>query len=131
MNETGLMIGFLADQHAGNGGLRVPFFGRESSTSPAPAVFALRYNAPLYTAICYRIGLAQWRIEVGDEIPTFENEKRRDAESIMLDVNHAFESAIRRAPANWFWVHNRWKPINRRAPLPNPETEENLEQETS
>jgi lauroyl/myristoyl acyltransferase len=24
-------------------------------------------------------------------------------------VNRAFESAIRRDPANWFWVHNRWK----------------------
>ena len=27
----------------------------------------------------------------------------------MLDVNRAFEAAIRRDPANWFWVHNRWK----------------------
>ena len=25
------------------------------------------------------------------------------------DVNAAFEVAIRRDPANWFWVHNRWK----------------------
>jgi hypothetical protein len=28
----------------------------------------------------------------------------------MLDVNRAFEDAIRRDPANWFWVHKRWKP---------------------
>src|SRR5439155_792448 len=34
----------------------------------------------------------------------------RTAESIMLDINHAFEAAIRRDPANWFWVHKRWKP---------------------
>jgi hypothetical protein len=27
----------------------------------------------------------------------------------MLDVNRAFEAAVRRDPANWFWVHNRWK----------------------
>jgi KDO2-lipid IV(A) lauroyltransferase len=29
--------------------------------------------------------------------------------AIMLDVNRAFEAAVRRDPANWFWVHNRWK----------------------
>jgi len=28
----------------------------------------------------------------------------------MLEVNQAFETAIRRDPANWFWVHKRWKP---------------------
>jgi KDO2-lipid IV(A) lauroyltransferase len=27
----------------------------------------------------------------------------------MRDVNRAFEAAVRRDPANWFWVHDRWK----------------------
>jgi lauroyl/myristoyl acyltransferase len=27
----------------------------------------------------------------------------------MRDVNRAFEAAVRRDPANWFWVHRRWK----------------------
>jgi len=27
----------------------------------------------------------------------------------MREVNRAFEQAVRRDPANWFWVHNRWK----------------------
>ena len=27
----------------------------------------------------------------------------------MADVNRAFEAAILRDPANWFWVHRRWK----------------------
>jgi KDO2-lipid IV(A) lauroyltransferase len=31
----------------------------------------------------------------------------------MLDVNRTFEQAVRRDPANWFWVHNRWKPSPR------------------
>ena len=68
---------------------------------------------PLHTAICYRIGLAQWRIEVGDEIPTRENGQPRSSEDIMRDVNRALETAVRRDPANWFWVHNRWKPRNK------------------
>ena len=27
----------------------------------------------------------------------------------MRAVNRALETAVRRDPANWFWVHNRWR----------------------
>jgi lauroyl/myristoyl acyltransferase len=111
MNQSGLMLGLLADQHAGNSGLRIPFLGHDCSTTSAPAVFALRYHCALHTGFCYRVGLAQWRIEGGPEIPTHEDGAARSSEAIMRDVNHAFEAAVRRDPANWFWVHNRWKPI--------------------
>ncbi len=109
MRQTNIVLGLLADQHAGQSGLCIPFFGRDCSTTPAPAIFALKYNCPLFTAFCYRIALAKWRIEIGDQIPVRENGKPRALEAIMLDVNRAFEAAIRRDPANWFWVHNRWK----------------------
>jgi lauroyl/myristoyl acyltransferase len=109
MSDTGLLLGLLADQHAGEGGLRLPFLGQECSTSAAPAVFALRYRCPLHTGICYRVGLGKWRIEAGDEIPTYENNRPRTVEAIMTDVNRAFELAVRQDPANWFWVHDRWR----------------------
>ena len=109
MNEGGIMLGLLSDQRAPRGGLRLPFLGHECLTSAAPAVFALRYHCPLYTAICYRVGLARWRIEAGEEITTRENGQPRSTRKIMGDVNHAFEVAVRRDPANWFWVHDRWK----------------------
>ncbi len=109
MTGTGLLLGLLADQSEGRGGLRLPFFGHDCFTSPAPAIFALRYHCPLHTGICYRVGLAKWEIEAGDEIPTRENGAPRSTEAIMRDVNRAFEIAVRRDPANWFWVHRRWK----------------------
>jgi KDO2-lipid IV(A) lauroyltransferase len=111
MHQPGTMLGLLADQHGGRNGLRIPFLGHDCSTNAAPAVFALRYHCPLYTGICYRIGLARWRIEVGAEIPTHENGEARSVEAIMRDVNAALEQAVRRDPANWFWVHKRWKPV--------------------
>jgi lauroyl/myristoyl acyltransferase len=109
MNRGGMVLGLLSDQRAGDGGLRLPFLGHDCSTSAAPAIFALRYDAALYTSFCFRTGLAKWRIEVGDEIPTHEDGRPRSSEAIMRDVNRAFEKAVRRDPANWFWVHNRWK----------------------
>jgi len=113
MHQRNIILGLLADQHAGQSGLRLPFLGRDCSTSPAPAIFALKYNCPLFTAYCYRVGLARWRLEAGDEIPVRHNGMPRPLDAIMLDVNRAFETAVRRDPANWFWVHNRWKTTGR------------------
>ncbi|HKI70090.1 MAG TPA: hypothetical protein VKA67_10905, partial [Verrucomicrobiae bacterium] len=107
MNQPGIILGLLTDQRAGK--LRIPFLGRDGLTSVAPAVFALRYRYGLHTAICYRVGLGRWRMEAGPEIPTHKQGVARSIEEIMRDVNHAFEIAVRRDPANWFWVHNRWK----------------------
>jgi KDO2-lipid IV(A) lauroyltransferase len=114
MSRGGLLLGLLADQHAGRSGVWGTFLGRRCSTTPAPAVMALRYRCPLFTAICYRVGPARWRIEVGDEIPTRVEGKRRSIADITAEINRAFETAIRRDPANWFWVHNRWKERRRK-----------------
>jgi KDO2-lipid IV(A) lauroyltransferase len=121
MSDTGLLLGLLADQHAGRRGLRLPFLGHDCSTSAAPAIFALRYNCPLHTSICYRTGLAKWLIEVGEEIPTRVNGVARPVEDIMRDVNRALEVAVRNDPANWFWVHKRWKPEKTGAKMENGE----------
>jgi len=109
LQNQGIMLGLLVDQHAGDHGLRVPFFGRDCSTSAAPGIYAQRYRLPLHVAICYRVGLGRWRIEMGEEIPTFEAGQPRASEAVAADINKAYEVAIRRDPANWFWVHRRWK----------------------
>ncbi len=120
MTRTGSMLGLLCDQHAGSKGLRLPFLGHECSVSTAPAVFALRYRCPLHVAICYRVGLGQWRIENSPPILTVVNGRRRPIEDVTREVNLAFETAVRRDPANWFWVHKRWKPAEAKAPAEPP-----------
>jgi lauroyl/myristoyl acyltransferase len=124
-----LLLGLLSDQHAGNTGMRIPFLGRDCSTTKAPAVFAMRYNLPLHVSICYRVRPGYWRIEVSDEIPTTESGEPRTTEAIMREVNTALEEGVRRDPANWFWVHNRWKPAPQKPVQSKPivETEAELE----
>jgi KDO2-lipid IV(A) lauroyltransferase len=107
MNRGGIVLGLLADQNSS--GLRAPFLGHDCNTGLAPAVFALRYGCQLYAAICHRVALAKWRLELGEKIATHENGRSRPSEDIMRDVNRALEIAVRRDPANWFWVHRRWK----------------------
>ena len=124
MNEPGILLGLLADQHAGQGGLRLPFLGHDCSTSAAPAIFALRYHGALYTGICFRVGLARWQVEAGEQIPTHEEGRPRPTSDIMRDINQAFEVAVRRDPANWFWVHKRWKQSGARSQQPGVRTQE-------
>ena len=105
-------LALLADQHAGDRGLWLPLLGHPCSCSPGPAVFALRHRHPIITAICYRTGPVRWRWEFGDWIPEADGGRRRTVEDITREINRRFEEAIRRDPANWFWVHRRWKPAS-------------------
>jgi lauroyl/myristoyl acyltransferase len=109
LNQPAIMLSLQIDQHGGDKGLRLPFLGHNCSTNSSPALFALRYNCELYTALCFRVGLAKWRIEIGEPISTHENGHPRSVKDIMRDVLRAHEIAVRRDPANWFWVHRRWK----------------------
>jgi KDO2-lipid IV(A) lauroyltransferase len=107
MDQGGVILGLLADQSSK--GMRAPFLGRDCNTGLAPAILALRYDAELSTAICYRIGLARWRLEFEPPIATYIDGHPRPTEDLMREVNLKLETAVRRDPANWFWVHRRWK----------------------
>jgi KDO2-lipid IV(A) lauroyltransferase len=110
MNKGGLLLVLVADQSAGDGGVEMPFFGQNCLASRAPAVMAMRYDCELFVPICYRTGLGRWTIETGEAIATRHEGKNRSSADITRDINSAMEAAVRRDPANWFWVHNRWKP---------------------
>lgn len=117
LKNGGLMLVLFADQSDRNNGIDLPFLGRPAYTNRAPAVMATRYDCALFTPICYRVGLGRYLLDIGEPIPTRdESGRRRSCEEITRDINRAWEAAILRDPANWFWVHNRWK----RKPQPEP-----------
>ena len=101
----GGVIGILSDQHAGDQGIWVPFFGRLASTSPLPALLAKRTGAALIGAVAYTVGRARWRMVFTPRFDTPED----SAPALTAKVNKIIAQQIRRAPEDWFWVHNRWK----------------------
>lgn len=110
-----IILGILSDQHSGKKGLWIPFLGRHCSTTPAPAIYALRFRTPLWVTIVHREALARWVVEVTGPIQTVGIDGLpRSPESIMREANTHLEAAVRRDPANWFWVHRRWKPPSAR-----------------
>src|SRR5207237_1748157 len=70
--RDGGAIGILSDQHAGDHGVWVPFFGRLASTSPLPALLANRTGAALVGVAIYTEGRARWRIATS---PALENDE--------------------------------------------------------
>ena len=109
MARGGMLLTLAIDQADRSNGIELPFIGYYAWTTRAPVVLAQRYKCVIFTPICYRLGLAKWVLEIGEPIRMEENGKRRAVEDIMRDINANLEAGVRRDPANWFWVHNRWK----------------------
>jgi heptosyltransferase II len=103
--REGGVIGILSDQHAGDQGLWVPFFGKLASTTSLPALLAKRTDAALVGMAFYTDGTARWRLIFEPALET----KDESVESITAKANDLIADQIRRAPEDWFWVHNRWK----------------------
>ena len=103
--RAGGACGVLIDQHAGDGGLWCPFFGRLASTSTLAATLALRTQAWIIPAVVFTDGVGRWRVEFDARI----DPKGQTVESITAQLNERLEQLVRRQPEDWFWVHNRWK----------------------
>ncbi|MCC7519361.1 MAG: lipopolysaccharide heptosyltransferase II [Verrucomicrobiae bacterium] len=105
--RRGGVVGVLVDQHAGDHGMWVPFLGRMASTTILPALLARRTGAAIVPVFCRATGrnAPKWSVEYGAPIPS---EGRSDG-AIMEAIHAQLEAEIRRDPAAWFWLHDRWK----------------------
>ncbi len=105
--RRGRMVGILLDQNAARAeGVFAPFFGVPASTSKALAVISLRTGAPVVPVFIRRVDGERHRVEVGPAIPP---PPTGDIADYTAAFNRAIEAAIRRAPEQWFWMHNRWR----------------------
>ncbi len=101
----GGVVGILSDQHAGDSGIWTPFFGRLASTTPLPALLARRTGAQIVAVAVHTDGFTRWRAIV--EAPIAPDSD--SIESLTARGNGTIERQVRRAPEDWFWVHDRWK----------------------
>ncbi len=102
-------LGVLVDQHAGDKGVWCPFFGRLASTTNLAALLALRTGAAMIPLGLETIGPARWRLIIGAPLPEPKEGSGTEIERMTAEMNLHIEDLIRHSPADWFWVHNRWK----------------------
>jgi KDO2-lipid IV(A) lauroyltransferase len=114
--RQGGTLGILIDQDIRDvQSVFVPFFGRPASTPRAAADLALRFGATVLVVTCHRRGPGRGdghRLEVV-EVPYDPSRTDREAEVLRLTAACVAvqEAAIRRHPAEWVWMHQRWRTL--------------------
>jgi len=104
-----------------------PYFGHLAATTPGPAVFAERTDAPVFLVLMHRRPGGRHRVVIEGPIP-FERTGDRAADVLAFTarLNAELERHVRAAPELWYWVHRRWKtrppeePTDARAPALDP-----------
>ncbi len=111
--RQGHALGILIDQDTNVQGVFVPFFGRPAYTPRAAADLALRFGAPMVVGTARRRGTGRRAGHVVEvrEIRYDPSPADREAEVVRMtsSCSAALEAAIRRNPAEWVWMHPRWK----------------------
>ena len=108
--RKGEILALLIDQYAMSYGVRMPFFGHDTSVHKSPALLHLITKAPIIFGTCVRTGPLQFRIEASEPLrfpPT--GNKQEDIKRILDDLIPRTEDLIRRYPEQYLWAHNRWR----------------------
>ncbi|MCE9629837.1 MAG: lysophospholipid acyltransferase family protein [Planctomycetia bacterium] len=110
MEENGA-IGLLGDQAAGPRGCWVNFFGKPASVHKAIGVFSLSASAPvLVCTATRRKGLFDYDLRLeGIADQAAGGPETGDLTALSQWYTTLLEQAIRREPAQYWWVHRRWR----------------------
>lgn len=108
---AGATLSLLGDQQAGPKGCWVDFLGRPASCHKAIALFTLSSGAPLLVAGTTRRGKPmQFEIALlGLVDPKIPHEAMGGVAPLTQWYNERLGDAIRQDPAQYWWVHRRWK----------------------
>ena len=108
--KSGGMATLLFDV-ASSGGINIPFMGHPARTATSAADLALRMDAVVipYFGIRHADGHS---FDIHVEAPIATD----TPEVMMTNMTNRLETRVRTSPAQWFWVHRRWKqprrPVN-------------------
>jgi KDO2-lipid IV(A) lauroyltransferase len=110
LDEKGA-VGFIADQNAGQKGMFVDFFGRKASTYKSIGLLAMQYEVPVVIGYARRVaGAFQFKVGVEDIIHPVDWKDQEDPlRYITQRYTSAIEALVRKDPAQYLWMHRRWK----------------------
>ncbi len=100
---------FLLDHRARSKPVYAPFFGRPAACERSASVLIKRTKVPLCFLACYEgQGEQPYDLVLG---PVVEAEDLAGLSPAALSgvINHQFEVMIRRAPEQYFWLHDRFR----------------------
>jgi len=98
------------DQNFGTGGIFVNFFGKQAATATGPVILAQRTKAALIPCFILRQPRDRHKIVFEPELELKEGKDTQDTVLINIQrLTDIIEAYIRKYPAEWGWIHRRWK----------------------
>jgi KDO2-lipid IV(A) lauroyltransferase len=108
--KKGGALAIVGDQDARRRGIFVPFFGRDASTYTGAARFAVRLGIPILPIWSQRTPEGRIAIRIGEPIHADPQADRSEEIERITRLHVALlEKEIRRDPAQYWWIHRRWK----------------------
>jgi len=106
-------VGLLIDQKAGSlNSVKVDFFGQPAETTLSIASLKLKLDSLVVPIFIARDSDGLYEMIINEPIDYVADEiadKEKKLEAMTLKYNQAIEEIIQKYPAQWFWMHNRWR----------------------
>jgi KDO2-lipid IV(A) lauroyltransferase len=108
--RAGRAVGFLSDQGVkGLASTYVTFLGRPAKTPRGAAVFALRFNAPVFFVDGIRLPNGKYRVIIEPVEVALTGDREKDVDAIVIRFTELLEKWVRKVPEQYFWQHRRWR----------------------
>lgn len=113
--EAGGNLGFIGDQNAGDRGLFVPFFNRLASAYKSIGLLAMSYNAAVICGYARRVvdhPRKSFHYQLGATDIIYPEDWADQPDPLFYltaRYSRALEAMVRLAPAQYLWMHRRWK----------------------
>lgn len=102
---------FLADHNTGRSeAFFLPFLGEEAAVNKGPAVLAACGKALVWPIYLMRDG-GRYRLIIEEPLDAalLQGDAESKSRAVAAFYTESIERMVRRAPEQWFWMHNRWK----------------------
>ncbi len=110
LKKENAVVCILIDQRISEGSVETNFFGRPALTTSLPIVAALRLGTPIFYNFLYRTPNLRYEMKVEGPVPIIRTgDFRKDIQVNAQNFMNRIEEKIRKQPAHWLWMHNRWR----------------------
>jgi KDO2-lipid IV(A) lauroyltransferase len=104
------LVCILLDQHISKKqAVIVNFFGRPAYATPIIPQIALKTKTPIIPSFVYRQADFSYRVVIEPPLIFAEEITPEAIQRCTQQLTDIVETAIRKQPDQWFWVHRRWR----------------------
>ncbi|HEY9190993.1 MAG TPA: lysophospholipid acyltransferase family protein [Sulfurovum sp.] len=106
-------VGLLIDQKSGGShSAKLDFFGKPAETTLSVASLKLKLDPLIVPVFVVRNSDGLYELVIHEPVEYKAEEiedQQKKLEAMTLRYNQAIEDVVRKYPAQWFWMHNRWR----------------------